>query len=163
MKAIVLAAATMIAAQAHADGFSCTSESGNLKVTVYNNVNPNTGTRTPARMIVSNPNEAAGSKTAAVFNADSGTLTMGENESAADTDKVYVGKVDLRFSQISAKDADLLGSRLADLASVSLAVDFKFGDNLAKGEEVDALITLEKRDGGIIKEQAQCERYLKGE
>jgi len=162
MKAVVAALATMIAAQAHADGFVCTTESGNLNVKVYNNVNPKTGTRTPARMIVSNPNEAAGSKTAAVFNADSGTLTMGDTEMSADTN-TYVGKVDLRFSEISAKDANLLGVRLADLASVSLAVDFKYGDNLAQGEEVDALVTLQQRDGGTVKEQALCTRYLKGE
>ena len=160
MKAIVAAVALIMAAQAHADGFVCTSESGQLNVTVYNHVNPNTGTRTPARMIVSDETAPDGDKTVAVFNADSGTLTLGDS---TESNTVYVGKVDLRFSQISAKDANLLGERLADLATVSLAVGFKYGDNLAKGDEVEALITLEKRDGGTVKEQALCTRYLKGE
>lgn len=161
MKAIVIAIVAMMTAQAHADGFTCLAESGELKIKVYNYVNAQDGTRVPARMVLSNPNLNAGERTLAVFNSDSGTLEVSQETSPLDT--TYVGKVDLRFAELSAKEATVLGTRLADLATVSLAVDFKYGDNLAKGDQVEALITLAKRNGGVIREQAVCERYLKSE
>ncbi len=164
MRTFILTIATLIStlsvATAKADGFTCVTEDGDLKVKLYNFVNADNGTRVPARMIVSSGNSNDGAKTLAVFNAESGNLEVAA-ESAASAGTIYVGKVDLRFSELNTKEAMLLGTRLGDMTKLSLTVDFKYGDSLAGGEQAEALLTIESRNGIAVREPAICTRYKK--
>lgn len=150
---ILAALATLTTASlAHADGFECRTESGmNLKV--YNNTQAQLGTRTAAIMIVSNENVNYGNKTIATFEQVDGLLSSYR--------QTYVAKVDLRYSGSNRAGEYIGGTRLGELAYVYLSVDYNYSQPAANGAYLKGWMTLQKRTGEGLAEQAVCRRYLK--
>jgi hypothetical protein len=156
----------VLAAVSHADGFKCDSLEGDVRIAVYNETAAEAGTRSASKMVVSNPLLKVGERTLAVFTAEEGNLTSGsalEAQQEGDSGYMtYTGNVDLRFRNVKKSEA-IMGAAIADMDALKLDVYFTYGQNLAKGEEVQGLIDLVKRDGVHEYRSAVCTRYLKGE
>lgn len=156
----VMAALTLImfaSVNAFADGFVCESDASDLRIKVYNKVSPSEGTRVASVMIVTDPRVSGGRKTVAKFSTDRGTLATAHNQSLK-----FAGNVDLRFSDLSAGEY-LVGTRLGEVDTIHLTIDFVYGDNLANGEQTSGRMLIVKRDGDSTLRYATCTRYLKGE
>lgn len=138
-----------------ADGFVCHNDKGDLNVRIYNNVNPEEGTRTASTLVLSNPELQAGNKTIAVFRDSTGLLSSKE--------LVFTADVDLRFKESSRKGELIAGTKLGNLDQVKVIVHFSYADPVAEGAFVPASLILTKRDGAKIRQSLDCRRYLKGE
>ncbi|MGZ3699433.1 MAG: hypothetical protein ACXWPM_05585 [Bdellovibrionota bacterium] len=149
---VVISMVLSLAPSAFADGFVCRGVDGDAAVKVYNNTQAAIGTRTGAVLVVSNPLADSGAKTVARVTDVKGTLSS----SGAD----YLANVDLRFKD-SHKNAEVAGIALSELDTIELQIDFRYGDNLKVGETTSGTLVLEKREGGRIVRQMDCERYLK--
>jgi hypothetical protein len=148
---------------AYADGFNCLSQSGDLKIKIYHHVKSEGAVDSPARMILSNPSNNGGAKTIAVFNDAGGALGIAA-ESVILSSTTYVGLFDqseIKTSTVS--DAMVLGEKIANLQTIQITVDFRSGDSLVNGSVVEGLITLERKTGELIREEALCSRYSKAE
>jgi hypothetical protein len=153
MKKVILALTVIAAATAaRADGFVCQTESG-LNVKVYNHTDASEGTRNGAMMILSDSTVGAGNKTVATFSHVKGTL--------ASSSANYVADVDLRFSGSNRKGELLAGTKLGEVDMIVLSVDFSYAAPVEAGVELTGELTLIKRNGQEIIEQASCQRYLK--
>ncbi len=154
MKLLITLLTALSASTAMADGFTCKTYGDELTVKVYNKTQPTEGTRNAAVMILSDSELAYGNKTIAKFTAD-GNL---ENSGAA-----YTAGVDLRRLDSSRKGENILGTKLGNVDSIALAVDFKYNEPVAAGTVLLGRVTIVKRDGDIISEKMDCVRYLKSE
>lgn len=153
MKKVLLTIAMVLAANtAKADGFVCETLDGALKVKLFNEVQPEEGTRNPAIMVLSDARVQHGKKTIATFES-SQTL-----EGSA---LHYVAKVDLRYNNSNTKGEYLLGTRLGELKKIALEVDFTYSQPVRSGQEMAGLITATKRNGDVIEQEVVCARYLK--
>lgn len=149
---MITALLSIVGLSAHADGFTCRSESG-LNVKVYHHTDANKGTRTAAVMIVSDSTVGAGNKTIATFPAEKGVLKSSQ--------LVYTADVDLRMTGSRRAGEYIGGTRLGELDQIILAVDFTYVSPLAHGDAVTGRLTLLKRDGEKLRESVNCTRYLK--
>ena len=153
MKALIVTLAVLASGMvAKADGFVCTSQSG-LVIRVYNHLDASAGTRNGSMMIISEGGVSDGKHTIARFNDVKGTLSS--------SNVVYTGNVDLRFSDTSLKGRNIGGTKLGFLDQIILTVDFSYAAPVADGQYVPGTLTLVKRNGEEIEEQANCARYLK--
>ncbi len=154
MNAFITLAATLllVTAQAQADGFICTTESG-LNVKIFNHTQPSMGTRTGAIMVVSDSSINAGNKTIATFKDLTGTLKSNS--------LIYTGKVDLRFNDSSRKGELIGGTKLGQLASIQMELGFSYLRPEKHGDFIRGSLDLNKRNGEVISERANCTRYLK--
>lgn len=150
----ILSTAILFGTPALADGFRCQVANHPLSVTVYNHTQPEMGTRNAAVMILSDSSIGEGRKTIAVLRDGSGLL---RNDSA-----LYEADVDLRFSESNRKGERVAATKLGQLKSVELDVDFVFG-RIIEDESLDAVVRLNKRDGEVLSYSASCERYKKSE
>jgi hypothetical protein len=150
---LAVLALAAFSASAHADGFNCQTTDGALNVKIYNNTNPQVGTRVGAIMVVSDPAVSGGRKTIARFTDANGRL-----ESRA---SVYVADVDLRFNDSSRKGESILGTKLGNVDQIIADLDFSYAAPVTAGEEVAGKLTIVKRDGNKIHADLSCERYLK--
>ncbi|MGZ3734326.1 MAG: hypothetical protein ACXVC0_05170 [Bdellovibrionota bacterium] len=148
----VIALAT-ISAAAHADGFTCQTGDGSINVKIFNNTNPQVGTRVGAVMVVSDPAISDGKKTIARFTDTNGTL---ESRSSK-----YVAKVDLRFNDSSLKGRNIHGTKLGNIDTITADIDFSYAAPAAAGEEVEGTLIIERRSGSPIQVDMTCSRYLK--
>ncbi len=155
MKNAIVLLATLLSTTAFADGFICESAEQNLKVHVYNQVQPELGTRSAAIMILSDTSVQVGRKTIATFNATDALLT---NDGAS-----YSAKVDLRFNNSGRKGENIGGTKLGELKNVILDVAFSYNEPVEAGTEVAGQVTLQKRNGDQTSFPVSCVRYLKGE
>ena len=162
MKTITIVMATLLAVTsvAQADGFKCTGLSTGTVIKLYNHTDPSQGTRNAAIMIVSDSSEDAGSRTIATFKDVSNLLNaQGYGQ--------YSAKVDLRFSGSNNTNKAVAGTTLGNLATIGLVVDFDYAHtsqaNTAMEEtgSIAGVISYNKRDGEVLKEAANCVRYLK--
>lgn len=149
MVGLVLLAAT----QARADGFVCETLDGDLRIKLYNNTQPEEGTRNAAVMVLSDPSVQQGRKTIARFTDVNGTL--------ANTAATYEANVDLRFADSRKKGEYLLGTRLGQLDSIIVDVQFSHGTPVRAGEELEGILIANKRNGDQIVRDLSCIRYLK--
>lgn len=149
MIAAVLVSAS---AQAQADGFVCTSESGTV-VKVFNHTQPSKGTRTGAIMVVSDSSVGYGNKTIATFKETDGLLTSKE--------LAYIAKVDLRFKDSSRKGELIAGTKLGELKTIQLHLNFSYAHPIENGDLVSGRIYLNKRNDQTLSEKVSCARYLK--
>lgn len=155
MKKIIIAAIFSLSSTAFADGFICEAPNESLKVKVFHQTEPTLGTRNSAVMILSNPDIQVGRKTIATFESEAATLT---NHGA-----MYQAKVDLRFRN-SNRRGELVGpTKLGELKSINLSVDFSYARPVADGAELLGQLTLFKRSGDAVPLDVVCTRYLKGE
>ncbi|GIL17748.1 MAG: hypothetical protein BroJett040_14990 [Oligoflexia bacterium] len=152
MKSVLTIATLLVGSMAFADGFVCTSESG-LNVKVFHHTQPEMGTRTAAIMVISDSQVGGGNKTIAKFTDVKGTLSSSH--------LTYVGNVDLRFADSRKKGELIGGTKLGQLDTIELDVNFSYMNPLENGELTEATLTLNKRNGDQIIEAAQCVRYLK--
>lgn len=155
MKTLVLAllAVTGFSNVAKADGFICEDHYGTLKIRVYHNVQSRKGTRSAAKLIVSDPRVSDGRKTIATFDQADGLLSSRE--------LTYTADVDLRFKNSSRKGELIGGTKLGELDQIELNVDFSYAYPLKNGEEANAILRLIKRNGQEKEIDMVCARYLK--
>jgi hypothetical protein len=152
--ALTLSMLVLGAAQAKADGFVCQAADGSLNLRAFNQTAPAAGTRNSAVLIVSDPGVSFGRKTIARFTAGHTLVSQGSS---------YIANVDLRFNDSNRKGELIGGTKLGELKQIKLDVDFSYAAPVGVGQDVDAQITLTKRNGGKIGLPATCTRYLKGE
>ncbi len=152
MKTLLITALMLASSSALADGFVCETESG-VVVKVYNNVHAEEGTRTPAVMIISDSVVSAGRKTIAKFTDAEGLVTA---DGAS-----YTGNVDLRYNNTGRKGEWISGTKLGEIDTLHLDVEFSYATPVRHGKVLPALFTVVKRNGDEIQEDATCTRYLK--
>lgn len=152
MKSLLITALMLASSSAFADGWVCQTESG-LVVKAYNNVHAEEGTRTPSVLIISDSAVSGGRKTIAKF-TDAEGLVSAEGAS-------YTGNVDLRYNNTGRKGELIAGTKLGEIDTITLDVDFSYAAPVAHGDEADATLTVAKRNGEEIVESATCARYLK--
>lgn len=142
---------------AKADGFNCQGRSTGINIKLFNNTQPEAGTREVAVMVLSNPSVHTPNKTIAKFTGANGTL-------AAKGYGKYEAKVDLRFND-SGRAGELIGgTKLGQLKKILLDLNFSYNTidvELAKVSSVYGVIKYVKRDGDINSESVVCSRYLK--
>jgi hypothetical protein len=127
--------ASLASTQAFASGFLCTSKDG-LRVKLFNHVDPTSGTRTPAAMVISDET--------------SGTLLVrkGEEIRKQNRSKTVRYAVD--------------GNNSLNAVTVVVQIHFKEGrEVLAEGESADGELILIAEDAGRNVFDLTCERYLK--
>src|SRR3989338_1707434 len=109
MKKIIFVMAAVMASStaAFADGFVCETRAQDLNVKVYNNTNPELGTRTAAVMVLSDPSVSHGRKTIARFQNSNGLIS--------NTGAHYEAKVDLRYNDSARKGELIGGTKLGQL------------------------------------------------
>ncbi len=143
----------LVTVNAKADGFKCQSVDGDLNVKVYNHTDPSAGTRVASVMVLSDAAVQSGSKTIATFTEVSSLL----NNSGAS----YDAKVDLRYKNSRRGGEYIGGTRLMFIDTISLDVDFAYNLPVPAGKQLDATLTIAKRDGELTSIEMTCERYLK--
>lgn len=151
-KLMTVMAITLVSTSAMADGFLCATEDG-LNVKVFNSTSGDVGTRSIAKMIVSNANVGLGNKTIATFSDAKGTV--------ASYKQTYVANVDLRFNDSNRKGELIGDTKLGQLSKIVLSVDFSYSEPVEQGTELTGWITLVKRSGEELVYEATCTRYLK--
>ncbi|MDZ4662579.1 MAG: hypothetical protein SGJ18_13285 [Pseudomonadota bacterium] len=154
MKLLITLLTALTASQAMADGFTCKTYGDDLTIKVYNKTQPSEGTRNAAVMVISDSNISYGRRTIAKFSAE-GTL---DNSGAS-----YTAGVDLRRIDSDRKGENILGTKLGNVDSISLDVDFKYNEPVAHGTVLLGRVTIEKRNGDSLSEKMDCVRYLKSE
>jgi hypothetical protein len=150
---VVTIAASLFAANAKADGFTCQTSDGKLNVKIFNHTDAENGTRVAAVMVLSDPAVQGGRKTIARFQDVNGVLG---NRSSR-----YEGNVDLRFNDSNRAGENILGTKLGEVDIVIADIDFSYAAPVAAGEEVEGAFTLVKRNGAHINVDMSCARYLK--
>jgi hypothetical protein len=153
MKKILTIATLLASTASFADGFRCQALDEPLSVKVFNNTQPELGTRTGAVMIVSDLSVNAGRKTIAVFR--DGSETLGSKGAT------YTSKVDLRFNDSGRKGELIAGTKLGQIKTIVVDVDHQYNMPTVSGAEHDATMTIVKRNGEEIALDLTCERYLK--
>ncbi len=143
---------------AQADGFICEGLSTGITVRVYNHTEASQGTRTPAIMVLADPAVHYPLQTIATFSDQNRTLSyLGHGQ--------YFAKVDLRFLDSGRKGENVGGTKLGELKSIQLNVNFSYSHaatDLADAvDHIPAKIFYNKRTGEILEENAHCTRYLK--
>jgi hypothetical protein len=151
--AIIAIMALGFSTVAFADGFVCETNDGVYTIKAYNHTQASEGTRNGAIMIVSDNTIQAGRKTIATFEA---TDLLLSNDGAR-----YVADVDLRFNNSGRQGENFLGTKLGQIDTVTLDVDFSYGAPKKAGAEVSGEITVAKRNGKSISADVTCTRYLK--
>lgn len=152
---MIALAASAFAANAKADGFVCQTADESLNVRIFNNTNPQAGTRVASVMVVSDPSVSAGRKTIARFTDVNGVLSNRASR--------YEANVDLRFSDSARKGENILGTKLGELDQIIADIDFSYAAPVAAGEELTGSLTLVKRNGQEIHADLLCTRYLKAQ
>lgn len=159
MKYSLLALLSLLTASAaKADGFKCVGQNTGLNIKVFNQTNPQAGTRTPAILIIANPLLQNPNQTIATFSQKNQTLDyLGHGK--------YSAKVDLRYSDSGRKGENIAGTKLGELANIVLDITFAYDHNsieLAKiMDEIPGTLAYQKRSGEVIDEKVTCQRYLK--
>lgn len=152
MKNLLAVVAMIVSQQAMADGFTCQTVEGDLNIRLYNQTQPNAGTRSAAVMILSDANVGFGNKTIAKLSAEAATLSSDGTS--------YLGVVDLR--RLSGGE-NIAGTKLQYVKHINVEVDFSYSNPVAHGTVLRGWMTIEKRDGSEFTEKLVCKRYLKGE
>lgn len=141
---------------AKAEGFKCQTVEGDLNVKIYHHNDPMVGTRVASTMIVSDPSIQVGRKTVALFTSKKGTLALQSEGS-------YLASVDLRMVESRRTGEYLVGTRLGELSTIAVDLDFSYAHPVADGDIVEGTATFTKRSGEVIVREMICARYLKAE
>lgn len=144
---------SMVSGSAYADGFVCVNKQEALVAKVYNQTQPQLGTRNAAVMVLSDSSVNYGNKTIARFSQTNGTLT---NDSS-----LYTANVDHRFNDSGRKGELIGGTKIGALKFVVLDLDFSYARPVADGAFVRGELFLVKRNGQQIAIDMDCSRYLK--
>ncbi len=154
--AAVIAVVAFSGSFAQAEGFKCQTVQGDLNVKIYHHNEPSIGTRVVSTMIVSDPSILAGRKTVALFTSNKGTLSLVSEGS-------YLATVDLRMVESRTKGEYLVGTRLGELSTIAVDLDFSYAAPVADGDMVVGSATFTKRSGEVIEREMVCARYLKAD
>jgi hypothetical protein len=154
MKNLFIAMIALASPPALADGFVCANQQEQLSVRVFNHNHPSMGTRNTAVMILSDLSVSEGNRLIARFTKANGLF------SAAGS--VFTSKVDHRYNDSGRKGERLAGTRIGNVARVSLDVDFSYARPLSDGAVVRGGFTIVRRNGPKIQIPMSCRRYLKG-
>jgi hypothetical protein len=153
MKTFALLGLLLASTPAFADGFVCESARDNLVIKIYNQIQPEAGTRNAAVMIASDTSVNAGHKTIARFT--DANLTLGNEGS------VYTANVDHRFNDSNRKGELIGGTKIGALKHIVLDIGFSFARPVAAGSLLRGALTLVKRNGEQVAIDMTCARYLK--
>jgi hypothetical protein len=157
MKTLMIAlVALTLQIQARADGFLCKAQNTGLSIRVLNHTDPGVGTRSPAVMVIADPMVQSDSKTIVLFRDDNRTLTyLGQGN--------YLGKVDLRFLDSNRRGENIAGTKLGELATIFLDIEFSYEHNSTQlanvMKEIPGKIFYTKRSGEVLEEKVTCSRY----
>lgn len=149
MKSLI-AALMLFGANAFADGFTCYTDDGVLKISVLNHVDPSEGTRTAHIMIVSDRTISHGKKTIAVFTDEEETLTSSSARWTA-----YVP------DWMSKKGRNIAGTKLGYVDTLVVDVDHLYNAPVKSGARADGLLIVNKINGERDTQGLSCYRYLK--
>lgn len=152
--ALVFVTFTALSSLAKAEGFKCQTLEGDLNIKIFHHNDPSIGTRVASTMIVSDPSIKMGSKTVALFTSKKGTLSLQSEGS-------YLANVDLRMTESRRSGEYLVGTRLGQLGTIAVDLDFSYRAPVADGDIVEGSATFTKRSGEVIERELLCERYLK--
>ena len=137
-----------------ADGFTCEARHTGLKIRVQNHLNPQAGTRTPEQMSISDPLQPE-LKTSALFTDRNHTLSYQGHGN-------YLGRVDLRTAAPNLRINYIAGTRLQDLNSILLDLEFSYNpDSLVLANtvpEIPGKIFYQRRTGEVLDEPVSCKR-----
>ena len=121
---------------AFADGFRCEGDSSTLRVKLYNQVQPEKGTRNPATMVISD--------------AHQGTLLV------ASGDEIR------KHNRQNTVQYVVEGNKKLGAETAILQVAFKQGrETIAEGDEVDGQLILVSEEGDREVFELSCARYKK--
>lgn len=154
MKALLALALVFASNSAFADGFVCYNEFEALEVKVYNHTQASRGTRNAAVMILADTGINYGNKTIAKF--------TDWNQTLSNVGTIYTAKVDHRFLDSGREGELIAGTKIGNLKTIELDVDFSYDFPAPEGTEFRGDLTLLKRSGGKIQVAMVCSRYLKG-
>lgn len=145
-------AATLVSAQARADGFICGTDDRELEVQVYNQTDASRGTRNASVMILSDPSADDGSQVIARLD--------GSNADLSNNGSYYV--VQLKQAQeTEASDVYVSAFQLSQIETITLDVHFSYEDPLPAGAPMDGTLTLVGTTGHQDRKPVSCVRYLK--
>lgn len=153
---VMMIAGMITGAAAQADGFNCQGRSTGIKIKLYNNTQPEMGSRKVAVMVLSNPEIASPNKTISKFNGANTLSYKGYGK--------YEAKVDFRFKDTGHPGELIGGTKLGQLKTINLDLNFSYNTldvELAKVSSVTGVIKYVKRNGDINSESVTCARYLK--
>lgn len=140
----------MLGSSAFADGFTCYTQDGVLKISVFNHTQPERGTRTGHILIVSDLTVNDGNKTIATFTDEEGTLdSEGANYRAFVT------------SSIAKKGRNIAGTKLGFVRYLTVHVDHLYSSPVEDGEALRGELVLIKANLDTVHEPLSCIRYLK--
>jgi len=146
----LIAMLMLFGSSAFADGFTCYTDDGVLKISVLNHVDPSEGTRTAHIMIVSDRTISHGKKTIAVFTDEEETLTSSGAQWTA-----YVP------DWMNKKGRNIAGTKLGYVDTLVVNVDHLYSEPVKHGTPTDGLLTVNKINGEKEIKGLSCFRYLK--
>lgn len=159
MKSFIVLGLMFASASANAAGFICDGTQYNTRYRIYNETNPNKGTRNVAKVIISDQSVSTkGRKTIAAFDGRSG------NGLARQSGATFTLNVDSRYKGVDRGGENIAGTKLKELKEIRIAVEFSYSYDTpsTRGEKYPALIAYTKEGNkGEIYEAAVCTRYLK--
>jgi len=136
LRFVMALALGFLGTSAFADGFKCEGTDSTLNVKVYNHVQPQLGTRTPAKLIISDLIQ--------------GTLAV------RSTDQIR------KHNLVNTVQYVVNGNQKLGASKAILQVAFKAGrEVIAEGEERSGQLILASADGSRTVYELSCERYLK--
>ena len=142
---------------AHADGFLCVARHTGLIFEIQNHESPQAGTRTPKLMTLSDPLQPE-RKTSALFSDRNHTLLYQGRGN-------YLGRVDLRTAPPELRTNFIAGTRLQDLHSILLDIEFSYNpDSVVLANtvpEIPGKALYRRRTGEVLDEPVTCKRTLK--
>lgn len=154
---MMMIAGMTTAVASKADGFHCQARNTGMNIKLFNHVQADEGTRSAAVMVLSQPSIQSPNKTIAKFSDANRTLNYkGYGK--------YEAKVDLRFNDSGRAGENIGGTKLGQLKSIILDLNFSYNTldvELAKVSSVQGVIKYVKRDGDVLAETVTCARYLK--
>ncbi len=155
-KIIILVISTFaLSLSAFADGFVCQTLDQDMTIRIYNNVNPEVGTRVGAVMVISDQSVLPGKKTTARFRDTNGQLTNNSSK--------YTANVDLRYTDVEKGGRNILGTKLDLVDTIDVKIAFSYAYPVADGAKVAGKVVVNKRNGAKKVRYLDCTRYLKND
>jgi hypothetical protein len=138
-----------------ADGFRCETRHTHIRVRVVNHRDPRLGTRSPEFMTLSDPLQPEIAASASFFSANRTLHYQGAGR--------YLGQVDLRSTRPELRTIFIAGTRLRDLASILLDLEFSYDPDVVQlanaVPELPGRIYYHRRRGDTLEEPVSCTRF----
>jgi|GEM_PF-3627234 len=152
---LILTALLCPSLPARADGFICEARYTEIRIRVANHQDPRLGTRSPESMTLSDPLQPDLPATASFTSANRTLSYQGSGR--------YLGRVDLRCTRPELRSIFIAGTRLQDLASIVLDIEFSYDPDVVQLANavpgIPGRIVYQRRDGETLDEPVICKRF----